>query len=70
MSEISVNQMASFSKRLNNIRECNSEELRQMSLGYKNGSIAAIDQEASNWDNYDRYYKFFNISTVPITAPV
>jgi hypothetical protein len=29
---------------------------------YRNGQMSATSDEASGWDNYDRYFKFYNIS--------
>lgn len=51
-----------FAERLEAVRFSDDENLTEIASGYQNGQVSLTDDDASNWDNFDRYYKFFNIS--------
>jgi hypothetical protein len=58
-----VAKKASFETRLTAIREADTNLKLASSNAYKNGQISASDDETgSNWDNFDRFFKFYNIS--------
>lgn len=52
-----------FADRLEAVRFSDDESLTEIATGYQNGQVSSVDDDVSNWDNFDRYYKFFNIST-------
>ena len=51
-----------FSARLAAVRAADLENTIAGPTAYKNGQISQ-DDAGSNWDNFDRYYKFYNISS-------
>ena len=50
-----------FASRLEAVRAANAEHRLVSPTAYINGQITEGDQ-VSEWDNFDRYYKFYNIS--------
>jgi hypothetical protein len=52
---------AEFASRLQAVRAANAEHPTISATAYINGQISEGDQ-VSDWDNFDRYYKFYNIS--------
>jgi hypothetical protein len=50
-----------FASRLKSVRSAHSEHSIAADTAYKNGQISG-DDTGSNWDNFDRYFKFYNIS--------
>jgi hypothetical protein len=50
-----------FSKRLMAVRSADEGSLK-LQGAYRNGQILAGSDDMSAWDNYDRYFKFTNIS--------
>jgi hypothetical protein len=53
-------QPSEFASRLEAVRAANAEHRLASPTAYINGQIT--DDHVSEWDNFDRYYKFFNIS--------
>jgi hypothetical protein len=51
-----------FSKRLVAVRESDQAGSVKLAGAYRNGQILAGSDDMSAWDNYDRYFKFTNIS--------
>lgn len=54
-------QPSEFASRLEAVRAANAERRFASPNAYINGQITDGDQ-VSDWDNFDRYYKFYNIS--------
>ncbi len=52
---------SSFSERLKAVRAANVENGITSPTAYKNGQILLGDDDVSNWDNFDRFFKFYNI---------
>jgi hypothetical protein len=51
-----------FEQRLASVRAADRELNFKGQTAYRNGQILAADDDLSNWDNYDRFFKFYNIS--------
>jgi hypothetical protein len=51
-----------FSKRLTAVRASDESGSVKLAGAYRNGQILAGSDDMSAWDNYDRYFKFTNIS--------
>lgn len=51
-----------FSKRLIAVRSADEAGSLKLQGAYRNGQILAGSDDVSAWDNYDRYFKFTNIS--------
>jgi len=50
-----------FLERLETARAANKEKNIVSQTAYRNGQILLGDDDVSNWDNFDRYFKFYNI---------
>jgi len=51
-----------FRQRLQAVREVEGERSIKMSGVYRNGQVVSSLDDVSAWDNFDRYFKFYNIS--------
>jgi hypothetical protein len=50
-----------FSCRLATVREADEKLGLRGEYEYRNGQILANSEDVSQWDNFDRYYKFGSI---------
>ncbi len=51
-----------FKTRLAAVRDADEKFDLKQDRDYRNGQILASDDDISAWDNYDRYFKFYNIT--------
>jgi hypothetical protein len=51
-----------FRERLQAVRESDLEAPLKRDGVYRNGQVLASSDDVSAWDNFDRYFKFYNIS--------
>ena len=52
---------ATFSSRLAAVRSSDRISKVRREAGYRNGQLLANSDDVSQWDNYDRYFKFYSI---------
>jgi len=51
-----------FKTRLAAVRDADEKFDLKQDRDYRNGQILASGDDISAWDNYDRYFKFYNIT--------
>ena len=51
-----------FSSRLAAVRAADAADPIRRGSAYRNGQLLANSDDVSQWDNYDRYFKFYNIN--------
>ena len=59
MNDEKNSAVKSFSERREAVRAANAEFGLASPNAYKNGQISDLEND-SVWDNFDRYFKFFN----------
>lgn len=52
---------ADFKSRLDAIRRADATKSIGCGHAYRNGQVLANNDDVSHWDNFDRYFKFYNI---------
>lgn len=51
-----------FRRRLSAVRSIENAQSVKMAGVYRNGQVVSSLDDVSAWDNFDRYFKFYNIS--------
>jgi len=51
-----------FRNRLQTVRDNDAEQSLKAGGVYRNGQVLDSGEDVSMWDNFDRYFKFYNIS--------
>lgn len=54
---------SSFALRLEAVRQADEKLHVKSPSAYMNGQIPVSDSDMSQWDNFDRYFKFYNIAS-------
>jgi hypothetical protein len=50
-----------FSSRLEAVRAADAVQPLRREGAYRNGQLLANSDDVSQWDNYDRYFKFYSV---------